>query len=67
MNIGLIGFGSMGRTHAYAVTSLPFYYKDLPFSARIHGVCTKKPENALKAAAYRSDASGRTERVNDCE
>ncbi len=50
MNIGLVGFGSMGRTHTYAVTSLPFYYKELPFSARIYAVCTKNPANAEKAA-----------------
>ena len=50
MNIGLIGFGSMGRTHAFAVANLPFFYRPLPFSARIMGVCTKNPEHAAAAA-----------------
>ena len=50
MRIGLLGFGGMGRTHAYAVANLPFFYRDLPFTARIHGVCTKNPENARVAA-----------------
>ena len=26
MNIGLIGFGAMGKTHAYAIKNLPFFY-----------------------------------------
>ncbi len=50
MRIGLLGFGGMGRTHAYAVANLPFFYRDLPFTARIHGVCTRNPENARAAA-----------------
>lgn len=51
MNIGLIGFGSMGRTHSFAIANLPFFYKDLPFQAHITGVCTKNPEHAREAAA----------------
>lgn len=50
MRIGLLGFGSMGRTHSYAVANLPYFYRDLPFSARIAGVCTKNPANAAEAA-----------------
>ncbi len=40
IRIGLLGFGSMGKTHAYAVHNLRYFYKDLPFSAEIAGVCT---------------------------
>lgn len=62
MNIGLIGFGSMGRTHAYAVASLPFYYKNLPFSAKIRGVCTRNPAHAEQAAReFGFDRAFRTE------
>ena len=50
MNIGLLGFGSMGRTHSFAVANLPFFYKDLPFEAKVLGVCTKNPEHAKAAA-----------------
>jgi len=50
MNIGLLGFGSMGRTHSFAVANLPFFYRDLPFAAKITGVCTRDPANAEKAA-----------------
>ncbi len=50
LRIGLVGFGSMGRTHAYAVHNLPYYYHPLPFSAEIVGVCTTSPEKAQEYA-----------------
>ena len=50
MNIGLIGCGSMGRTHAYAVDTLKYFYKDLPFDAKITAITAAHFENAVKAA-----------------
>ncbi len=49
MRIGLIGFGGMGKTHAWAVENLKYYYAPLPFSAKITGVCTAHPETAAEA------------------
>ncbi len=49
MKIGLLGFGSMGRTHTWAVQNLKFYYKDLPFDAKIAGVYTRTPEKSQGA------------------
>ena len=40
LRIGLLGFGSMGRTHTWAVRNLPFHYPDLPFRAETTAVCT---------------------------
>ena len=51
LRIGLCGFGSMGRTHAYAVHNLPYYYSPLPFEAKIVGLCTTSPERAATLAA----------------
>ena len=45
-NIGLLGFGSMGKTHAFCVDNLKYYYSSLPFSARIKGVCTTNIERS---------------------
>ncbi len=50
MNIGLLGFGSMGRTHSWAVENIKFYYKDVPFDAKIKGVYTRTPETREMAA-----------------
>ena len=41
LNIGLLGFGSMGRTHTWAISAIPFYYRNPPFEARLAGVYTR--------------------------
>ncbi len=50
IRIGLIGFGAMGKTHAYAVATIPFYYAPLPFEAEIAGVVCSRPETTDSAA-----------------
>ena len=50
MNIGLLGFGSMGKTHLYAVRNLPLFYGELPFDAKILGVCTTTVEKSNRIA-----------------
>lgn len=52
MRIGLLGFGSMGKTHSWCVNNLRYFYKDLPFSVEYAGVCTTKEETAEKAADF---------------
>ena len=47
LNIGMVGFGSMGKTHAFAIGNLPYYYGKLPFTASVVGVCTTSYERAL--------------------
>lgn len=51
IRIGLLGFGSMGRTHTWAVQNLPFFYGALPFQARTVGVCTTSLEKSTRVAA----------------
>lgn len=50
MKIGILGFGSMGKTHAYCIKNLPFFFSG-DVDAQIVGVCTKNIENAKKAAS----------------
>lgn len=45
IRIGIIGFGSMGKTHAFAVQSLPYYYA-ADFRAEIAGVTTRSMEKS---------------------
>ena len=49
-NIGLLGFGFMGKTHAFCVDNLKYYYSELPFTAKIKGVCTTTIEKSKKVA-----------------
>lgn len=48
-NIGIIGFGFMGKTHAYSYLSIPFYYDPPPIKAKLFGVCTSNEITAQKA------------------
>ena len=50
IGIGLCGYGAMGRTHAYALAALPYYYDVLPFSARIVAVHTAHAASVQAAA-----------------
>lgn len=49
LNFGLLGFGSMGKTHLYSVMSVPYYYLDCGFSGRYTSLCTSRLETAQKA------------------
>jgi len=39
LRIGIIGFGQMGRIHAYAYRSIPLYYDGHPCNIILKGVC----------------------------
>jgi predicted dehydrogenase len=45
-NVGLIGFGFIGKVHAYGYLNLPLFYDPVPLQARITHVCTSRPETA---------------------
>ncbi|MGC8976411.1 MAG: Gfo/Idh/MocA family protein [Candidatus Ratteibacteria bacterium] len=47
--IGIIGFGFIGKVHAYGYENLKFYYPSAPFRAKVFGVCTKRKETAIEA------------------
>ncbi len=62
LRIAMLGFGSMGRTHTWAVKNLPFFYAGLPFTASLGGVCTTSLEKSRRVA----DTFGFA-RATDCE
>ncbi len=43
-NVGLIGFGFIGKVHAYCYDNLKYYYPDCGFVAKLFGVCGRRPE-----------------------
>ena len=46
VNVGFVGFGFIGKVHAYGYMNLPFYCQPPPLSARITHICTSREETA---------------------
>jgi predicted dehydrogenase len=47
--VGILGFGFIGKVHAYGYLNLPLFYDPAPLRARITHVVTSRPETAEKA------------------
>ena len=48
-HVGILGFGMIGKVHAYGYQALPFFYDPVPLQARITHVVTGHAETAEKA------------------
>ncbi|MCP4640297.1 MAG: Gfo/Idh/MocA family oxidoreductase [bacterium] len=46
--VGFLGFGFIGKVHAYGYVNLPLFYDPVPVQARITHVCTSRMETAEK-------------------
>ena len=44
LGVGIIGFGFMGKVHAYNYRSMPFYYDPVPVRTQVIGVADINPE-----------------------
>lgn len=53
--VGMIGFGFIGKVHAYGHRNLPLFYDQQEFASRIVKVCTSRPESAAQAARQLGD------------
>ena len=51
LGVGVIGFGFIGKVHAYGYLNMPLFYDPLPVRTKLVGVATSRPETARKAAA----------------
>ena len=47
-NVGIIGFGFIGRVHAYGHLNLPLFYDPVPCQTKITHICTSRRETAEK-------------------
>jgi predicted dehydrogenase len=51
LRVGILGFGFIGKVHAYAYRNMPLYYDPAPIETRLAGVCTSRRETAEAARA----------------
>lgn len=49
--VGFVGFGFIGKVHAYGYLNLPLFYQPLPFRPVLSHVCTSRAESARAGAA----------------
>ncbi|MDD3469695.1 MAG: Gfo/Idh/MocA family oxidoreductase [Thermoguttaceae bacterium] len=49
VRIGIIGFGMIGKVHAYAWNSLPFFFPELPIQGKITHLVTSRQQTAEAA------------------
>jgi predicted dehydrogenase len=52
VGVGLIGYGFIGKVHAYAYRTIPFHYNPQPLEARLACVATSRPATAEAARAH---------------
>ncbi len=49
-NVGMVGFGFIGKVHAYGHMNIPLYYDQQEFGSKITHVCTSRSQTAEKGA-----------------
>ena len=64
INVGIIGYGGIGRLHAYAYWNIPFYYRDAQVRAKLYGVCDTNKSN-LEDARREAPFEFYTENVDE--
>lgn len=50
-NVGILGFGFIGKVHAYGHMNIPLFYDPPPCATRISHVCTSRIETAERGRA----------------
>jgi len=52
IGVGIIGYGFIGKVHAYAYRTIPFHYEPAPIDARLVAVATSSRETAEAARRH---------------
>ena len=50
-NVGILGFGFIGKVHAYGHLNIPLFYEPPPCTTRITHICTSRIETAERGRA----------------
>ena len=61
LNVGMIGYGFMGKTHTACYQALPMYYDPPPAKIHLHAVATRHHETADHAVQQAGYAYGTTD------
>lgn len=48
VNVAILGFGGIGKVHAYAIENLKYFANGLPFRPRVLGICTTSEEKSIR-------------------
>ena len=57
INVGVIGWGFMGKTHTMALRNIALFYPGIDFEVKLKCVCTRrieKAQEAMQAAGFES-------------
>ncbi|MCK4300505.1 MAG: Gfo/Idh/MocA family oxidoreductase, partial [Planctomycetes bacterium] len=49
LRVGFVGFGFIGKVHAYCHLNMPMFYDPPPLETTLVGVCTSRPGTAQEA------------------
>ena len=49
INVGIIGWGFMGKTHTMALRTIPLLYPGIDFEIKLRCICTRRIEKAHEA------------------
>ncbi|HIE09463.1 MAG TPA: Gfo/Idh/MocA family oxidoreductase [Armatimonadetes bacterium] len=52
LGVGIVGYGFIGKVHAYCHKAMWFYYDPVPLKTRLVAVCTARPETAERAKEH---------------
>ncbi len=52
LGVGILGYGFIGKVHAYAYRTIPFHYDPAPLAVRLVGVATSRRETAEAARVH---------------
>ena len=52
IGVAILGYGFIGKVHAFAYRNLPFFFDPTPARIRLVAVCTSRPETAEKARKH---------------
>lgn len=61
LGVGMVGFGFIGKVHAYSYNNLPLFYDPAPAKVSLIGVCTSHLDTAAKAAQIGGFGYGTTD------